>query len=268
MPRQRISLPGKTVGSIEISVSTTVPDGYLLCDGSPISRTLYPKLFAAIGTAHGVGDGATTFNLPDYRYMVPRGKGGVADRNFLPADVNTSAGLEQITITGHDYKRTGFRVRVSSTVALPGGLAANTDYYVIIVNANTIKLATTRANALAGSAIDLTSQGTGVHTISQAEGPDYSLRSAVNGGNAGDNVGSLEEDTVQGHGHNDSSRWAFAPGGSGGNISLWPGAGFSSGTSSGFNIIDPIATGAFGSPRTSKETRPSNALCNYIIKVI
>lgn len=43
----------------------TVQDGYLLCDGSAISRTLYPELFAAIGTTYGAGDG-TTFNLPNF----------------------------------------------------------------------------------------------------------------------------------------------------------------------------------------------------------
>lgn len=39
--------------------------GWLLCDGSAISRTTYADLFAEIGTAFGAGDGSTTFNLPD-----------------------------------------------------------------------------------------------------------------------------------------------------------------------------------------------------------
>lgn len=43
-----------------------VQDGYLLCDGSAISRTLYPELFAAIGTTYGAGDESTTFNLPNF----------------------------------------------------------------------------------------------------------------------------------------------------------------------------------------------------------
>lgn len=41
-----------------------LPDGFLTCDGSAVSRTTYVGLFAAIGTAYGVGDGSTTFNLP------------------------------------------------------------------------------------------------------------------------------------------------------------------------------------------------------------
>lgn len=47
-----------------------VPNGYLYEDGSAVSRTTYAALFAAIGTAHGTGDGSTTFNLPDSRGRV------------------------------------------------------------------------------------------------------------------------------------------------------------------------------------------------------
>jgi microcystin-dependent protein len=50
------------------------PTGWLLCDGSAINRTTYATLFSAIGTAYGVGDGSTTFNLPDLRGKIPVGK--------------------------------------------------------------------------------------------------------------------------------------------------------------------------------------------------
>ena len=45
---------------------STAPDGYLICDGSAVSRTTYSALFAVIGTTYGTGDGSTTFNIPDY----------------------------------------------------------------------------------------------------------------------------------------------------------------------------------------------------------
>jgi len=48
-------------------------DGWLYCDGSPVSRSTYADLFAAIGTTYGVGDGSTTFNLPDFRGVFLRG---------------------------------------------------------------------------------------------------------------------------------------------------------------------------------------------------
>ena len=52
---------------------TSVPTGYLLCNGAAVSRTDYANLFAAIGTLYGAGDGSTTFNLPDARDRVLQG---------------------------------------------------------------------------------------------------------------------------------------------------------------------------------------------------
>ena len=53
------------VGSITLFAGSSIPTGYLLCDGSALSREVYAELFSAIGTAWGEGDGSTTFNLPD-----------------------------------------------------------------------------------------------------------------------------------------------------------------------------------------------------------
>jgi len=52
---------------------STAPTGWLECDGSAVSRTTYADLFTAIGTTYGVGDGSTTFNLPDLRGEFIRG---------------------------------------------------------------------------------------------------------------------------------------------------------------------------------------------------
>lgn len=63
------------------------PTGWLLCNGQAVSRTSYPRLFAAIGTTYGVGDGSTTFNVPDLRECNPVGIGkrasGVTNHNEL-----------------------------------------------------------------------------------------------------------------------------------------------------------------------------------------
>lgn len=48
----------------------SLPDGWLECDGSEVSRETYSALFDAIGTTYGEGDGATTFNLPNRRGFV------------------------------------------------------------------------------------------------------------------------------------------------------------------------------------------------------
>jgi hypothetical protein len=78
------------------------------------------------------------------------------------------AGTDVLTSTG----TLGFtnlfpytRVQTSTTTTLPGGLAAATDYYVIKVTDTTIKLATSYANAVAGTAINITDAGTGTHTL-------------------------------------------------------------------------------------------------------
>lgn len=69
------------IGSVVEWAGSAPPVGWLLCDGSAVSRTLYPLLFSAIGTKFGAGDGSTTFNLPDARGRVSAGRdnmGGTA----------------------------------------------------------------------------------------------------------------------------------------------------------------------------------------------
>jgi len=53
-----------------------IPAGWLLCDGSEVSRSTYSNLYNAIGVAWGTGNGSTTFNLPDLRGMFLRGVAG------------------------------------------------------------------------------------------------------------------------------------------------------------------------------------------------
>jgi len=61
------------VGMVAPFAGTAAPSGWLECDGSAISRTTYSDLFTALGTLYGVGDGSTTFNLPDLRGQFLRG---------------------------------------------------------------------------------------------------------------------------------------------------------------------------------------------------
>lgn len=62
---------------IKIATSSTIQNGWLLCNGAAISRTTYANLFDKIGTTYGSGDGSTTFNIPDLR-----------DRYIIGADTN------------------------------------------------------------------------------------------------------------------------------------------------------------------------------------
>ena len=83
-------------GSVHMMATTTVPSGYLKCDGAAVSRTTYADLFTTIGTTWGAGDGSSTFNLPDLRGEFVRGwdngKGTDPGRSFasFQADDNKS----------------------------------------------------------------------------------------------------------------------------------------------------------------------------------
>jgi len=71
------------VGAILAFAAGSTPDGFLLCDGSEVSRTTYAELYNEIGTFYGFGDNSTTFNLPDLRHRVPVGRDG-GDVDFFP----------------------------------------------------------------------------------------------------------------------------------------------------------------------------------------
>lgn len=96
-------------GLIMPHAGAAAPNGWLLCYGQAISRTTYAALFIAIGTAYGVGDGSTTFNLPDLRGRALFGKddmGGTAANRLTSsggglagATLGAVGGGETVTLT-------------------------------------------------------------------------------------------------------------------------------------------------------------------------
>jgi microcystin-dependent protein len=66
---------GIPTGAILPYGGATAPTGYLMCDGSAVSRTTYSALFAVLGTTYGAGDGSTTFNLPNAQLRFLLGSG-------------------------------------------------------------------------------------------------------------------------------------------------------------------------------------------------
>lgn len=79
---------------------------------------------------------------------------------FATTDVNTTTDI----ITINKDIPTGTRIKFTSTTTLPAGLSAGTTYYAIRQSSTTIKVATSLSNAQAGTAVDITDQGTGTHT--------------------------------------------------------------------------------------------------------
>jgi microcystin-dependent protein len=66
--------PATPIGSVIMFTGSTAPSGWLICDGSEISRTAYSSLFSVCGETYGVGDTTTTFNIPDLRQKFVLGK--------------------------------------------------------------------------------------------------------------------------------------------------------------------------------------------------
>ena len=83
---------GAQPGDYKMIAGSTIPDGWLLCNGAAVSRTTYAKLFAAIGTRYGSGNGSTTFNLPNFN-----GRHVLGTTNTRNLGSYVSAGLPDIT---------------------------------------------------------------------------------------------------------------------------------------------------------------------------
>ncbi|MEL7604234.1 MAG: tail fiber protein [Bacillota bacterium] len=73
--------PLRITGEMTLWPGGTAPQGWLLCDGSPVSRTDYAALFAVIGTTYGGGDGSATFNIPNLKGRAVVGQ-NTADTSF------------------------------------------------------------------------------------------------------------------------------------------------------------------------------------------
>lgn len=182
-------------GAMVQFAGSSAPTGWLICDGAAVSRTTYAALFAAIGTTFGAGDGTTTFNIPDGRGRTAIGAGtGTKVFTFSSRSSNT------ITVTGSSNSstneiQTGQAILYSAPSGAMTGLTHNTTYYLIRIAFNQFQLATSVANANAGTAISLSSDGTGAQTFT------ITLSARAVGETGGDELHSLSDSELPSHDH-------------------------------------------------------------------
>lgn len=154
-------------GTIQALGSSGTPEGWLLCDGSSVSRTTYANLFATIGTAFGSASG-TTFNLPDLRGRFLRGwaNGNTRDpdragRTAMATGGNTGDAVGSVqghAFQTHSHTNSYTNNQVASGLAgLTSGQAAydrgnggssqNTQHLTITINNATASGANAQASA-------------------------------------------------------------------------------------------------------------------------
>ena len=93
------STPLVPIGTILDFAAATAPTGYLVCDGSAVSRTTYAALFAVIGTTWGAGNGSTTFNVPDLRGRTAIGAGTGTASDATAHALGSNGGTETHKLT-------------------------------------------------------------------------------------------------------------------------------------------------------------------------
>lgn len=220
---------GVPSGAIQSFGMLTVPSGWLICDGTAYSRTTYSDLYSAIGTTWGIGDGTTTFNVPNLKGAFLRGldTSGTVDRNgSFSLNGNTTNGSNSVT-------------NISSTTNIQVGYTVTGSG----IPANTVVSSITSSTAITISK-NATATATGVSLTYTRNIGIYEA----------DGVGPL---TINDPGHFHYSNYPSDPGLVAGGGSYWqtPVAITTTTAKTGITITNTIL-----------ETRPKNYAVQYCIK--
>ncbi len=214
---------------------SSAPANFLLCDGSPVSRSTYATLFAIIGTTFGVGNGSTTFNVPDMRERVPVGAGAATKVATAASRSSNNITVTGITNAANNEFQTGQAVTYHTTGSVMTGLTNDTVYYVVRVSNLVFALASTLALAQAGTPISLSSDGTGVHTFT------LSLTTRAVGDTGGEENHAMSSTELYAHTHtNNATQVKFQTNAGGTFADSSSGATGSSGGNAAMNNMQPF----------------------------
>lgn len=227
---------------------SSAPTNYLLCDGTAVSRSTYSTLFGVISTSYGVGNGTTTFNVPDLRSSMPLGSGQRTRTMTFNGASAVDPTTDEITVSSNLWMITGQAVALTGS-SLPTGLSATT-YYIVRMSATVIKLATSVANANAGTVVDITADGSGTCTLTQT------LTSRTIGDTGGEETHALTDAEMPSHTHTQN----YGDGGGSGSTTVVD-----------IDTNDTVVTTSSAATNTAGSDSPHNILpvftvVNYIIK--
>lgn len=188
-------------GALVPYAGSSVPTGWLLCDGSAVSRTTYSGLFAAISTLYGSGDGSTTFNVPDMRGNIPVGKDTATFATLGATGGEETHALTVTELAAHSHTCVGISAGTPTGTVVPAsaGTPAGSVHVSIIGSGGLaeshITTSTTggaagdanSTNSIAGATFTGSPMGTHGHTFTGNALPSHAHTINPTGNSAGHN---------------------------------------------------------------------------------
>ena len=168
---------------------------------------LNSEIISAFGSTYASEQVTSAINVKDAKQLSVQ----FVYADLTPeADTFTAAVTDICTAAAHGMV-TGLKVRLTTAGTLPAGLSLSTDYFVIRLGVNTFSLASSLANALAGTVVNITDTGTGVHTITaEAVSTATAALQISNNGSTWETVGTATDITSDGNVLiQDDSNYAF-----------------------------------------------------------
>ena len=129
------------VGTIKPWGKATSPSGYLLCDGTAVSRTTYAELYVVLGDTYGAGNGSTTFNVPQLQGKTPQGYdgntynlAGTGGANTVTVAVTNNQAVSSVTNTVTNNQAVTVTGDISNTSITEAQLAAHAHNIPALLN--------------------------------------------------------------------------------------------------------------------------------------